>query len=242
MTENLNAEPEEAFPYLPPSADLREKYADIFALTEPIPLRLDKWLFDKIVSIAVLSVAAPILGLMWCAYKIEGLIDPQSRGPVFYYYWSMSGGRKIKKLKVRAVQMRYIDPELAKQHDWRANKGEWNVEHRTRVGHFAKSYYLDELPQFWSVLKGDMSIVGPRPLAVHHYERDLAQGNVARKLLRGGILGFGHIRKGTSEMGDPRFEYEYIHEYRKRAHLGMIALDAWILWRGLLVVTEGKGL
>ena len=242
MTENLDAEPEEAFPYLPPSADLREKYADIFALTEPIPLRLDKWLFDKIVSLAVLGVAAPILGLMWCAYKIEGLIDPRSRGPVFYYYWSMSGGRKIKKLKVRAVQMRYIDPELAMQHDWRANKGEWNVDHRTRVGHFAKSYYLDELPQFWSVLKGDMSIVGPRPLAVHHYERDLAQGNVARKLLRGGILGFGHIRKGTSEMGDPRFEYEYIHKYMNLPPLGMIRLDLWILWMGLKVVTAGGGL
>lgn len=242
MTENLDAEPEEAFPYLPPSADLREKYADIFALTEPIPLRLDKWLFDKIVSLAVLGVAAPILGLMWCAYKIEGLIDPRSRGPVFYYYWSMSGGRKIKKLKVRAVQMRYIDPELAKQHDWRANKGEWNVDHRTRVGHFAKSYYLDELPQFWSVLKGDMSIVGPRPLAVHHYERDLAQGNVARKLLRGGILGFGHIRKGTTEMGDPRFEYEYIQEYLHRSIFGILILDSWILWRGFKVVLQGKGL
>jgi len=242
MTSHIDSEPEEAFPYLPPSAALRDQYADIFALTDPIVLRLDKWIFDKIISLAVLSVAAPILGLMWCAYKIEGLIDPSARGPVFYYYWSMSAGQKIKKLKVRAVKVQYIDPELARQHDWRANKGEWNVEHRTRIGHFAKSYYLDELPQFWSVLIGDMSIVGPRPLAVHHYERDLAQGNVSRKLLRGGILGFGHIRKGTEEMGDPKFEYEYIHEYLKRRPLGIIALDTWILWRGLHVVVDGKGL
>ena len=87
-----------------------------------------------------------------------------------------------------------------------------------------------------------MSIVGPRPLATHHYERDLAQGNVARKLLRGGILGFGHIRKGTSEMGDPRFEYEYVHEYLTRPPIGILALDAWVLWKGLKVVAEGKGL
>lgn len=242
MTDNRDSEPEEAFPYLPPSADLRKKYADIFALTDPIPLRLDKLIFDKVVSLAVLSFATPILGLMWCAYKIEGLVDPRSRGPVFYYYWSMSGGRKIKKLKIRAVQTRYIDPELAKQHDWRANKGEWNVEHRTRVGHFAKSYYLDELPQFWSVLVGDMSIVGPRPLALHHYDRDLAQGNVARKLLLGGIVGFGHIRKGTEEMGSPRFEYEYIREYLNRGLIGMWALDLHIIIRALKVVVAGKGL
>lgn len=242
MTEITSDEPEEAFPYLPPTDELRAKYAHVFALGDRIPLRADKWVFDKVIALAVLIIAAPLLALMWCAYKIEGLIDNSSRGPVFYYYWSMSGGRRIKKLKVRAVKTQYIDPELARQHDWRANKGEWNVSYRTRVGHFAKSYYLDELPQFWSVLIGDMSIVGPRPLAIHHYERDLAQGNVARKLLRGGILGFGHIRKGTSEMGDPRFEYEYIHEYLTRAPMGILALDAWVLWKGLKVVAEGKGL
>lgn len=242
MIQHQDSEPEEAFPYLPPSEELQEKYADIFALASPIPLRTDKWIFDKVIALAVLSVAAPILGLMWLAYKMEGLIDPTSRGPVFYYYWSISGGKKIKKLKVRAVKIQYIDPDLARKHDWRANKGEWNVKHRTRVGHFAKSYYLDELPQFWSVVIGDMSIVGPRPLAVHHYERDLAQGNVARKLLRGGILGFGHIRKGTSEMGDPRFEYEYIHEYLSRRSFGILALDTWILWKGLQLVVDGKGL
>ena len=61
-----------------------------------------------------------------------------------------------------------------------------------------------------------MSFVGPRPLSIIHYERDLAQGNVSRKLIKGGLLGFGHIHKGTSEMGNPQFEYEYI---KKSAYL-----------------------
>lgn len=235
-------EPAEAFPYQAPSKTVKLEYSEIFTIDEPLALRFDKLLLDKVVALLVLIPALPILAAVWIAYRLEGLFLPTSRGPVFYYYWSMSGGRRIKKWKIRSVQQRYIDPEYAAMKDWRANRSEWNVAHRTKVGHFAKSYYLDELPQFWSVLRGDMSIVGPRPLAVHHYERDLAQGNVARKLLRGGIVGFGHIRKGTDEMGDPKFEYEYIRQYRSLSSLEMIRLDLWILWKGLKVVLRGKGL
>ena len=236
------AEPQEAFPYKAPTAALRSEYSEIFALREPLRQRLDKLLFDKILAVLIFIGAAPILALIWFVYKIEGLIIPENRGNVFYYYWSMSGGRKIKKWKIRVIKRQCIDSELAKVHDWHANKNEWKPECRTKTGQFVKSYYLDELPQFWSVIKGDMSIVGPRPLAIHHYERDLEQGNVARALLRGGILGLGHIRKGTTEMGDPKFEYEYARQYRNRKPFGILRLDAWIIWKGLRVVLQGKGL
>jgi lipopolysaccharide/colanic/teichoic acid biosynthesis glycosyltransferase len=235
-------EPTEAFPYKAPSKMVKAEYAEIFHIDDPLAIRPDKLLFDKIVALLVLILAIPILVLVWISYRIEGVFRPTSRGPVFYYYWSMSGGRRIKKWKIRSVQQRYIDPQYARSHDWRANRSEWNLAHRTKVGNFAKSYYLDELPQFWSVLRGDMSIVGPRPLAIHHYERDVAQGNISRKLVRGGILGLGHIRKGTEEMGDPKFEYEYIRQYMTLPPLRMVRLDLWILWRGLKVVLAGKGL
>ena len=64
-----------------------------------------------------------------------------------------------------------------------------------------------------------MSIVGPRPLSVLHYERDKAQGNVTRSLLKGGLLGLGHINKGTAEMGNSMYEYEYIEQTKNVRHL-----------------------
>ena len=86
-----------------------------------------------------------------------------------------------------------------------------------------------------------MSIVGPRPLSVLHYERDKEQGNVTRYLLKGGLLGLGHINKGTSEMGNSRYEYEYIDQYLKRSSFSLLCLDLWIIWKGIKVITKGGG-
>jgi len=235
-------EPREAFPYRPPDDRLRERYREVFAIDRPLPLRLSKVLFDKVAAGAILLVAAPVLLLIKVAYAIEGMLIPENAGPMFFYYNAVSASRVIRKYKIRLIKQKYIDAEGAARGDWHAFQAEWTPSSRTHTGHFVKKYYLDELPQFFSVLKGDMSLVGPRPLAVHHYERDLAQGNVSRKLLKGGILGMGHIRKGTSEMGDPTFEYEYIDHYIHYPWWRLLALDVWIIWRGIRVVLQGKGL
>ena len=75
----------------------------------------------------------------------------------------------------------------------------------------------------------------------------LGEGQVLRSgpdefLLRGGLLGLGHIRKGTVEMGDPVFEYEYIDAYLHYSAFALLKLDLWILYKGLTVVVKGKGL
>jgi lipopolysaccharide/colanic/teichoic acid biosynthesis glycosyltransferase len=178
---------------------------------------------------------------MWCAYKIEGLIDPSARGPVYYYYWSMSAGQKIKKLKVRAVKVQYIDPQLAKQHDWRANKGEWNVENRTRIGHFAKSYYLDELPQFWSVLIGDMSLVGPRPERQFFIDQIMMKASHYRHLhkVRPGITSWGQVKYGYAENVDQmiqRLKYDIIYIENMS-----LLVDFKIMIYTVLIVVQGRG-
>lgn len=235
-------EPKEAFPYKKPSIEIKTKYEHIFLIKEPLKDRVPKLIFDKVLSFTLLVCATPILILLKIAYTIEGILIPENKGKMFFSYKAVSRGEVFNKYKIRLIKNKYIDREGAKRGDWHAFSAEWNEDSRTYVGQFVKKYYLDEIPQFYSVLKGDMSIVGPRPLAIHHYERDLAQGNVTRFLLKGGLLGLGHVMKGTPEMGNPKYEYEYIDQYLKRSPMSLLLLDLKIISRGVKVILKGKGL
>ena len=237
----INKEPIEAFPYQPPSHEIKEKYVHIFNLKKPLDERFLKLVFDKIIALFFLVFSIPILILLKVAYFVEGLIIKENRGPMLFYYWAISKGKKIKKWKIRLIKQSFIEPVGAANHDWIAFSAEWSPESRTYVGSFVKKWYLDELPQFWSVFIGDMSIVGPRPLSVLHFNRDKDQGNVSRSLLKGGMLGLGHINKGTEKMGNASYEYEYIDEYINRTSFRLLLLDLWIIWKGILLIFRGGG-
>ena len=230
----MNIEPKESFPYKPPTEEIKIKYKKIFDINEPLKIRFAKLIFDKVVSFFLLIISIPILLLLKISFLIEGLIISENKGPMIFYYHAISAGKVIKKYKIRLIKEKYIDVKGAKKHDWL-----WSPDSRTIMGSFVKKWYLDELPQFWSVLKGDMSIVGPRPLSIMHFERDLEQGNVTRKLLKGGLLGLGHINKGTAEMGNPEYEYEYINSYLNKSSYKLICLDIWIILKGVRLIFKG---
>ena len=144
-------EPTEAFPYTPPTDEIKVKYAHIFALKGGLPSRFFKTLFDKFLAFILLSISLPILLILKIGYVIEGILISENRGPMLFYYWGVSGGKKMKKWKLRLIKTKYIEPEGAARHDWIAFSAEWTPDSRTIVGGFAKKWYLDEIPQFWSV-------------------------------------------------------------------------------------------
>ena len=71
-----NFEPSEAFPYKPPTDEIKYKYAHIFKITDPLPSRFCKLVFDKVVSLLLLIFSLPILILLKISYVIEGFFIP----------------------------------------------------------------------------------------------------------------------------------------------------------------------
>jgi lipopolysaccharide/colanic/teichoic acid biosynthesis glycosyltransferase len=236
------AEPKEAFPYKPPTEEIKNQYKELFELKNPLKVPMPKLIFDKLMATVILTCCLPIILFLVIFNWIEGLLIPENKGPLVFYYNAVSRGKVFRKYKIRLIKEKFIDKELQAKGDWHAFMNEWDPNARTNLGRFVKKFYLDEIPQFFNVLKGDMSIVGPRPIAIHHYERDLAQGNIPRSLIRGGLLGYGHVRKGTPEFGKPIYEYEYVYRYLHYSSFKLLMLDLYIIWKGIVVMAKAKGL
>jgi putative colanic acid biosynthesis UDP-glucose lipid carrier transferase len=122
------------------------------------------------------------------------------------------------------------------------NQATKNDSRVTPFGAFLRKYSLDEIPQFVNVLKGDMSVVGPRPHAVAHNEeyRKLIKGYMIRHKVNPGLTGLAQVRgyRGeTATVEDMRLRVEADLEYLRNWSLG---LDLKIIFRTIAVMFSDK--
>jgi lipopolysaccharide/colanic/teichoic acid biosynthesis glycosyltransferase len=236
------AEPREAFPFLPPDPTVRASFPRVFLIEAPLEDRWVKILFDKTVCLLALAVTLPIFLVIIVCHLVMTIFFPDQRGKLIVSYNAVSKGQVFPKYKFRVIKDAYIDRAGAARGDWQAYSAEWNPDSRTYLGVVLKRLYLDELPQLFNVLLGHMSLVGPRPLCVAHYQRDLAQGNRFRSLIRGGLLGPSQALKGSQAYGTPTAEYEYIDNYIRLSGIALLWYDLKLIWRGICTVARAKGL
>ena len=154
---------------------------------------------DVAFSVTALVLLAPLLLAIAAAVKLS------SPGPVLYRQTRMSlNGQTFKILKFRSMP---VDAEAATGPVW-SQKGESRA---TRVGAFLRKTSLDELPQFWNVLRGDMSVVGPRPERPALIEgfRHQIPGYMLRHKTRAGITGWAQVHgwRGDTSL-TKRIEYD----------------------------------
>jgi lipopolysaccharide/colanic/teichoic acid biosynthesis glycosyltransferase len=195
---------------------------------------LVKRLIDVVLSAAGLVALSPVFAL------IAILIKRGSPGPVIF--WQERAGEAGQPFRMLKFRTMVVDAEarLEEVVDVGAlDEPVFKVERDprvTRVGGWLRRTSLDELPQLWNVLRGDMSLVGPRPEEMRMVERyDVWQRR--RLKVRPGITGLQQVtaRGSLSSLGERvRLDVYYV---RNQSTL----LDLWILLRTVWVVVRGKG-
>lgn len=192
-----------------------------------------KRLFDLIIGLPFTILALPVMGLVALAIKLD------SPGPALFRQQRVGeGGRLFEMWKFRSM---VVDAEKAQdQINGRDDQG--NLVHKrkddprvTRVGRFIRRFSLDELPQFFNVLKGDMSLVGPRPempWLVELYE----PWQLQRFSVPQGLTGWWQVSGRSERLMHLHTEDDlyYIQHYS-------LWLDLLILWKTVWVVLGGKG-
>ena len=170
---------------------------------------------------ALLVAAAPVLGLAALAIKLE------DGGPVLYRQTRVGrDGRDFELLKLRTM----VVGAERQGAGYAVNEGDPRI---TRAGRLLRRLSLDELPQLWNVLRGDMSLIGPRPTLRYQVERyDERQRH--RLDVRPGLTGWAQVNGRASLPWEDRIELDlwYVQHQSPWLDLRILALTPLALFRG----------
>jgi Undecaprenyl-phosphate glucose phosphotransferase len=181
-----------------------------------------KWVFDKMVALVALIVLSPVMLATAIAIKLE------SRGPVFFTQNRHGFNNELIKIyKFRSMRTDMADAGAARL----VTRNDPRV---TRVGKFIRKTSIDELPQLFNVLKGELSIVGPRPHALQakaanqlYYEA--VEGYFARHRVKPGMTGWAQISGW-------RGETDTIDKIMQRVNHDLYYIEHWSILFDLYIV------
>ncbi|ACO77838.1 undecaprenyl-phosphate galactosephosphotransferase [Azotobacter vinelandii CA] len=183
------------------------------------PARLIKRLEDLLIAIPVMVLILPLCLLIGLAVKLT------SRGPMlFKQYRTGINGKRFKVYKFRSMVVH-------REKDGEVTQACRNDARVTLLGAFLRRTSLDELPQFFNVLQGRMSIVGPRPHALEHneYYKDLVESYMQRHKVKPGITGWAQVC-------GYRGETDTLEKMQKRVEYDLWYIDNWSLWLDLKII------
>ena len=179
--------------------------------------KIVKRIFDIVVSLLILSIVLPFMPILWL------IIKTQSPGPLFFKQLRTGlDGQEFYCYKFRSMHVNEdADKVQATKDDPR----------KYPFGNFMRKANIDELPQFWNVLKGDMSIVGPRPHMLAHTEQysQLIEKYMVRHFVKPGVTGWAQV---TGFRG----ETKELWQMEGRVKRDIWYMEHWSIWLDIRII------
>lgn len=176
--------------------------------------------FDRVVALLLMALFAPVIA--FCAL----LVKLTSRGPAFYSQERVGeNGRVFKIIKLRTMR---IDAETDTGPVWSTGESDSRV---TPMGHFLRASHLDEVPQLINVLRGEMSLVGPRPERPHFVSKlsESVPGYEERLKIKPGITGLAQVRAGYDHT---------LRDVRKKVKLDVMYMRRMCWWVDFVIIAR----
>jgi O-antigen biosynthesis protein WbqP len=210
------------------------------ATTVPYPLA--KRAFDVVVALVLLLVLSPLLLVSGLLIALDMLFVPRDRGSWFYRERRITRGREFDVLKFRVLRRSALE-DLAGKPGKYARLYEEDTSNLTWAGSIIKRIYADELPQLFTVLRGDLSLVGPRPWPVAMVEKQVAEGYDYRMRITAGWTGPAQVQKDLGKKGQATaLDLHYVELCQTLGGLGLLRYDLGVLRQSIATMLRGRGL
>ncbi len=207
---------------------------------QKIPIPRLKRLFDIIFSFITIIVTIPLFIIILLIIFIEHIFLGKVFSSLFYTEKRISQGNVFNLVKFNIFKPSIIS-KLKKEGTFIHTK---KLEHGgglTIFGNLLKKVYIDELPQLFNILKGDISIVGPRPVNLEVYQSLIDRGIKTKSIIKAGLTGKFQSLKGETKKTDVELDQEYIDFCKNSSSWKIVCLDIKIIFLTIIVMLRAEG-
>lgn len=208
-----------------------------------VPTHPAKRIFDCVVSISILIFFSPLIFLFLVLIFLEHCMRLRPFDPLFYTETRWSEGKEFPLHKFNIFKQEVIDG-MRERGEFIHTKTLERNNSLLYIGWVLKQIYLDELPQLWNVLVGDMSIVGPRPMNAEVHKELTARGENDKNRIRAGITGHyqASCKLNCNSGSQLELDRYYVEYCAHNPWYKVLLFDMTILYRIIKVIIKARGI
>ena len=207
-----------------------------------IKMPLSKRVFDIFFSLVVILITLPITTTILFCIFIEHIIIHRTFTSLFYSEKRISQGKEFNLIKFNIFKPRVIEAMKERGEFIHTKPLERDRNNLTYIGEILQKTYIDEFPQFFSILNGDISLVGPRPVNLEVYQDLLDKGIYTKTVIKTGLTGVYQSLKGITKRGDIELDEEYIEYFRNNSPFKIFIFDLKIILRTFKILFRAQGI